>query len=368
MSTVSKKLSGGLSIAVPGELLGYWEAHQKYGRLPWRDLFTGAIELCDTGVVVNKYLETSLKGKESFIRDEKNNLADILINPETKQVYSAGERMKMPQLKETLMILANSSNPVELFYNGSMRDALVSEIRDAGGIVTPEDFSNYRVNWTEPLVGKIGNVTVYTAPPPGSGALLVFMMNVLQGLVPANDENVMWQRIIETFKWAYAKRTELGDPHFVDVDSLLKKLTSQDFTDSIRSEIKDNRTSNDPEFYGAVTSNVEDHGTAHVSVLAADGSAVSVTSTINQVLGSKLRSRSTGIIFNDEMDDFTIVFEHTLPVEQSSLHCTVYICAAVATNGPPCAEIGSDILKRNGSAVDAAIATLLCEGLASLHR
>lgn len=74
----------------------------------------------------------------------------------------------------------------------------------------------YRAVWREPVALKMGNLTIYSAPPPGSGAILMFIMNILRRLLPVNNENIMWQRIVETFKWAYARRTELGDPAFVD--------------------------------------------------------------------------------------------------------------------------------------------------------
>lgn len=73
-----------------------------------------------------------------------------------------------------------------------------------------------RAKWRKPIVLKIGNLTIYSAPPPGSGAILTFIVNILHRLIPERNENVMWQRIVETFKWAYARRTELGDPEFVD--------------------------------------------------------------------------------------------------------------------------------------------------------
>lgn len=76
---------------------------------------------------------------------------------------------------------------------------------------------NSRVIWKPPIEASIGNMMIYTAPPPASGALLIFMMNLLKELVPIEDEKVTWQRLIETFKWAYARRTELGDPAFVDI-------------------------------------------------------------------------------------------------------------------------------------------------------
>lgn len=73
-----------------------------------------------------------------------------------------------------------------------------------------------RAIWRKPVAVKMGNMTIYSAPPPGSGAILMFIMNVLRRLLPVGNENIMWQRIVETFKWAYARRTELGDPDFVE--------------------------------------------------------------------------------------------------------------------------------------------------------
>ncbi|KAL6446949.1 hypothetical protein ACFW04_001380 [Cataglyphis niger] len=294
---------GGMAVAVPGELMGYWEAYKKYGRLPWSELFKPAIKLCETGSQVNDYLAAYLKEKEPMIKNETS-LAKILINPDTGKVWIAGDRIKRPQLAETLKLIAKYG--VDIFYKGNIADNLVDEIKAFKGIIKKQDFEAYRAVWRKPVALKMGNLTIYSAPPPGSGAILTFIMNVLRRLLPVNNENVMWQRIVETFKWAYARRTELGDPAFVDgIDALLANLTSNDYAEMIKERIKDNRTCQDPEEYGAVTETTEDSGTAHVSVLAPDGSAVSVTSTINQVFGAMIRSESTGIIFNDEMDDFS---------------------------------------------------------------
>ncbi|KAL0131679.1 hypothetical protein PUN28_002905 [Cardiocondyla obscurior] len=294
---------GGLAVAVPGELMGYWEAYNKYGRLPWHELFEPAIKLCENGSIVNDYLAKYLTEKEPMIKNEST-LAEILINPVTNKTWTVGDRIKRPKLAETLRLIAKEGH--EVFYNGNITDKLVNEITKFQGIITKRDFQEYRAVWREPVAVKMGNLTIYSAPPPGSGAILLFVMNVLRRMMPINDENVMWQRVVETFKWAYARRTELGDPDFVDgIDSLLVNLTSNDYAEMIKERIKDDQTSQDPEYYGAVLTTTEDSGTAHVSVLAPDGSAVSVTSTVNQVLGAMIRSESTGIIFNDEMDDFS---------------------------------------------------------------
>lgn len=292
-----------MAIAVPGELKGYWEAHNKYGSLSWSELFEPAIALCRKGSRVNNYLAAYLLEKEPMIRNEST-LAEILINPATNRTWTAGDRIKRPKLEKTLISLAK--NGPEIFYNGSMGDKLVEEIQAFKGIITKTDLQTYEAKWRDPIMLKIGNLTIYSAPPPGSGAILAFIMNVIRRLIPVSNENVMWQRIVETFKWAYARRTELGDPDFVaGMDSLLANLTSNDYAEMIRGKIKDDRTSQDPKDYGIVTETPEDSGTAHISILAPDGSAVSVTSTINQVLGAMIRSKSTGIIFNDEMDDFS---------------------------------------------------------------
>ncbi|KAH0564712.1 glutathione hydrolase 1 proenzyme-like [Cotesia glomerata] len=294
---------GGKAIAVPGELLGYWEAHQKYGRLPWADLFTPTIKLCEEGIEMNRYLDERLKSKISYIRAEPT-LAEILINPKTNSTWTIGDRLKRPKLAETLKAIAKHN--VSIFYNGSMGEEIVKEIQGFGGIIDMNDLRNYRVQWKDPITSKLGNLTIHTAGLPGSGLILTFILKVLEKILPMDiSKETFWQRIVETFKWGYAHRTELGDDRFVDLDSLKRNLTAESYAEEIRIKIKDKWTSNDPKFYGAVTATPTDSGTAHVSVLAPDGSAVSVTSTINQVFGAMIRSKSTGIIFNDEMDDFS---------------------------------------------------------------
>ncbi|KAH0564713.1 glutathione hydrolase 1 proenzyme-like [Cotesia glomerata] len=294
---------GGKAIAVPGEILGYWEAHRKYGRLPWADLFIPTIQLCKKGVLVTDYLANVLKIKSINIKSEPT-LAEILINPQTNSTWTAGDRLKRPQLAETLKLIARYN--ASIFYNGSMGEKIVKEIQSLGGIIDMDDLRNYRVQWKKPITSNLGDLTMHTAALPGSGSLLTFMLNVLENLVSMNiTEETFWQRIIETFKWGYAHRTKLGDDNFVKTDDLTWNLTSKKYAEEIRRKIVDNWTSNDPKFYGAETDSPMDSGTAHVSVLAPDGSAVSVTSSINMIFGSLIRSKSSGIILNNQMDDFS---------------------------------------------------------------
>lgn len=150
-------------------------------------------------------------------------------------------------------------------------------------IIIPQCF--YRPEWLDATVSKLpNNHTLHSMPLPGSGVILTFIMNLLSGFLDhSKPESVTnYQRIVESFKFGYGKRTELGDINFVDgIDELVKNLTSVEYADYIREMIKDNQTSNDPKYYGANTTLNEDHGTANIVVLTPNGDAVAATGTIN---------------------------------------------------------------------------------------
>uniref|UniRef100_A0A2L2XUY1 Gamma glutamyl transpeptidase n=1 Tax=Parasteatoda tepidariorum TaxID=114398 RepID=A0A2L2XUY1_PARTP len=164
----------------------------------------------------------------------------------------------------------------------------------------------------EPSKVKIrGNMTVYSASLPGSGPLLTFILNVLDGydlkpsITKSREETVLaLHRIIETFKFAYANRMHLEDSYSEEVLELVDLLESKDYADQTRPKIDDKKT-HDPDYYGVNVNVQEDHGTAHMSIIGTNGDAVSVTSTINHYFGSQVMSPSTGILLNNEMDDFS---------------------------------------------------------------
>ncbi|XP_067634553.1 scoloptoxin SSD14-like isoform X2 [Eurosta solidaginis] len=303
------EITGALSGAVPGELLGYWEMHQKYGRLPWKVLFQPAIKLCKEGHWVSKYLAAAIASKIDYVRNEPS-LAEVFLK-EDGTPYKENDYMKRTQLGVTLEKIAENG-VAELYNGGQVGKMFAEDIRDLGGIITEDDLKNFKVRWedTNHIIANVtGGYTLYTTPLPTSGALLAFMLNVLTDLYTNNSE-IYWQRVVETYKHAYGSRTNLGDmenePDLKQsIAGTFNKLISQDFADHVRKLIYDNQTFNDYEFYGANFSSVEDHGTANVGILAANGDAVSITSTINNYFGGKVRSRRTGIILNDEMDDFS---------------------------------------------------------------
>ncbi|XP_036221014.1 glutathione hydrolase 1 proenzyme [Bactrocera oleae] len=304
-----QNVNGARAGAVPGEVLGYWEMHRKYGRLPWKVLFQPTIKLCKEGHWVSRYLAAAIQSRLTEIRNEPS-MSEIFLK-EDGTPFVEGDYMKRIQLGITLEKIAENGAG-ELYGGGEVGKLFIEDIEELGGIITEDDLKNYKVRWedTNHIIANVtGGYTLYTTPLPSSGAVLAFMLNVLTDSYTDNEE-IYWQRVVETFKHAYGQRTNLGDmenePDLKQtIEETFSNLISQEFADHVRTLIFDNKTFNNYEYYGANFTYVEDHGTANMAVLAANGDAVTVTSTINNYFGAKVRSRRTGIILNDEMDDFS---------------------------------------------------------------
>ncbi|XP_045476836.1 scoloptoxin SSD14-like isoform X2 [Harmonia axyridis] len=302
----SLSLRGILSVAVPGELRGYWRAYQRFGGgVPWKDIIQPTIDLCKNGIPVSKYLEGIFSINKKWLMADSN-LRESFIDPKTGDTYKEGQYVKRLKFSKTLEVIAAEGG--EALNNGSLTDQLVEDIRKLGGIITKEDLVNYEPVWEDPIeVNMPFNQTLYTAPLPGSGALLVYILNMLQLNLDLNvpDSLLNLQRTIESFKFAYGSRTLLGDTRTPEMEKFVRDLVSLENAKETISKIKDNETSQNPEDYGAMISNPDNHGTAHISVLAPNGDAVSVTTTINQYFGSAVSAEHSDVILNDEMDDFS---------------------------------------------------------------
>lgn len=295
-------LEGGLSIAVPGELKGMWELHKKYGKLPWKNIFQPVIELCRNGHEVTEYLATVLRMQEKAIF-ETPSLREIFVNPKTNQIWNAGDKLKREALADTMEVIANEGADT-VYAMGTIGRQLLDDIKSFGGILTEDDFAEYKVKWVKSVETTLKHgEKLYTFPLTGSGALLIFTMNLIKEYDLKQDV-LSWHRIMEAYKLAYARRSDLADPDFVESAAALQaNLTSLEYAKEIRKLIDDTKTHN-IEYYGGHFATPEDHGTAQISILAPNGDAISVTGTINYILGSLRRSK-TGIILNDEMDDFS---------------------------------------------------------------
>ncbi|XP_070573107.1 glutathione hydrolase 1 proenzyme-like [Ptychodera flava] len=299
---------GGLAIAVPGELEGMWTAFQRYGSLKWADLIQPSIDLAENGFEVGEALARAIERYEDTILEDPD-LSNVFAKD--GEVLKEGDICVMPELGKTLRLIAEEGGLD--FYTGKLAKEIIKDIEEKGSIITLDDLKSYRSKRKQPLSVTVRNLTLYSPPPPASGAVISFIFNILEGynftedsIITDQESILTYHRIVESFKHAFAHRSELGDEDYVDISDLVADMTSKEYAESIRQLINDSTTYDVYHYYDVVKdAGTGSGGTSHISILDQYGNAVSVTSTINTYFGSKVLGRRTGIIFNNEMDDFS---------------------------------------------------------------
>ncbi|XP_049907018.1 gamma-glutamyltransferase 5a isoform X2 [Epinephelus moara] len=189
----------------------------------------------------------------------------------------------------------------------------------SGGTLTAQDLASYNVTVTDAWAVPLGEYQMYIPPPPAGGIILSFILNVMKGynLNPASlvgeQKTLAYHRLVEAFKFANGLKKHIRDPRFSS-EEMARKFTEDSFAKHIQSLISSDKT-HDPQYYN-ITPYLDSMGTTHVSVLAEDGSAVSVTSTINHIFGSRVVSPRTGVILNNQLYDFCGRVDNIFPGEQ----------------------------------------------------
>ncbi|XP_066928254.1 glutathione hydrolase 1 proenzyme-like isoform X1 [Clytia hemisphaerica] len=310
-STIGAQASG-----IPGEIAGMWDLHKDFGNLPWKDLVEPSIKLASEGIVVNAALEKAIQVVVKKMKDKGVDMSGLkkLITHKDGTYLKEGDTYVNERLAETLRVIQKDGK--KSFYEGDIAKNMTNDIIKNGGVWVQGDMANYTVAKRETFTLKLSNgYTINSMPLPGGGPIVGMIHNIISGydfskLDISKDDNdafEFWQKLIESMKFSYAQRGLFGDPGFVptknitDVMNIIKDL--QTGVKIRQNKIRLNETHNSS-YYGGFWGK-DDFGTSHTSILTKEGDAIATTNTINTYFGSLFVSESTGIIMNNEMDDFS---------------------------------------------------------------
>ncbi len=296
-----KAENGSLSAGIPGLPAALVHMARKYGRLPLAASLAPAVRLAAKGFDVHEHMVSSY--------EERREVMERF--PGTRKVYLAdgdgpelGERFLQPELARTLRLLGERG--FDGFYRGETAARLIADINKHGGRWTPADLTAYRVKERAPIRFGYRDWNIVTAPPPSSGGVaLAEILQMLEGWDLASlDQPQRVHILTEAMRRAYRDRTlYLGDPDFVSMP--LKRLTSEDYAAGLRASIHPERATPSDLLPGGKPPLEGDH-TSHFSIIDADGNLVAATQTINLSYGSGLVAEGTGVLLNNEMDDFAL--------------------------------------------------------------
>ncbi len=291
---------GIFACGVPGSVDGMWEAHKKYGRLAWGELVTPAIELAEKGFQITEQEAQNLN-EEKILFLRNNTLMPVFVKMEN---WQAGDWLIQKDLAQTLARIAGYGR--EGFYGGGTAKLILQEMEKSGGLITHEDLKNYHSVWRAPLEFDYKDLHIITMPPPSSGGIILRQLLAMTGDYPLEDYGFhsapAVHLMVEAERRAYADRAmHMGDPDFWKVP--VKKLTDAAYLKSRMADFQADKAT--PSAKIAAGQIKESEETTHFSIVDSEGSAVSVTTTLNDSYGNRVVVSGAGFILNNEMDDFS---------------------------------------------------------------
>lgn len=304
-------INGYLAVATPGTIAGMYEVQHRYGKLPWKEVIQPAIALAEKGYVISDYsvfptIPAFSLRKQTILRNRA--MKDIFFHD--GDYYQPGERLIQHDLAETLKAIAVDPKS---FYTGKIAHTIAADMVKNGGLITLADLKAYKPIWRTPVCGNFHAVKICSMPPPSSGGIILLeMLNIIGDW----DQLAAWgwhnpnalHIMAEAMKIAYCDRAQyLGDPDFVKVPT--QQLISPAYAKKRRQEINPDLAKPSTEVKPGLTTTPFQHEsteTTHLNVVDAEHNAVSLTFTINLRFGAGVVTPGTGIILNNEMDDFAI--------------------------------------------------------------
>ena len=292
---------------VPGEVRGLQHIYDHYGSLPWSMLVQPAIRLARDGFVISedfaKAMDLSTQLYD-FLSEDPVWAEDFA--PKGRRLQK-GEVMTRKRYARTLEAIA--SQGADAFYTGPIGRAMIDTLQKYNGSMVLKDLEDYQILSRHPVDIKYKGLRIYSCGTPASGAVILSSLKILEGYNESSEDfqDLKVHRMDEATRFGYGKRASFGDPDFVDgLVAFEAEMLSERFAAVTRDKISDHHTLNLSDYDPEGFESLEDHGTSHVVTADASGMAFSLTTTVNLFFGSRLMVPETGIIMNDQMNDFSI--------------------------------------------------------------
>lgn len=296
-------LYGQFAAGVPGTVDGMVKAHEKYGKLNWKELVQPAINLAQKGFKITKQQASELTNKHNdFVK--YNSKTNALTS---KSSWKEGDLLIQKDLANTLKLIQQKGRAG--FYEGKTADLIVKEMKRGNGIISHEDLKEYQSVWRTPVSGNYKGLKVISMPPPSSGGIaLVSLFQSIEDY-PINkwgfqaDSTI--QVMVEAERRVYADRAEhLGDPDFIKVPQ--KQLLDKSYNVNRMKDFSFDKATPSSAIKAGEIIGKESMETTHYVIVDKDGNAASVTTTLNNSYGSLVVVEGAGFLLNDEMDDFSV--------------------------------------------------------------
>jgi gamma-glutamyltranspeptidase / glutathione hydrolase len=297
-----KSINGHLSSGVPGSIAGMF-ASMKYAKLSFKELIQPAIDLAEKGFAISEREASSLNSIQQDLQ-KYNTQPSAFLN---SNGWKAGDTLVQKDLANTLKLIRDNGEAG--FYKGRTAELIVDEMKRGGGIITLDDLKNYQVKWRTPHSFDYHGYTIVSMPMPSSGGVLLHQMLKMLEDKPLSSYGFLSpqavQLMTEVERRAFADRAQyMGDADFYKVPEA--QLTNESYLKKRMNDYQPGIAGNSTQIKPGVLPMKESEQTTHLSVLDAEGNAVSVTTTLNNSYGSKTVIGGAGFFINDEMDDFSV--------------------------------------------------------------
>ncbi|THV53359.1 hypothetical protein BGAL_0053g00270 [Botrytis galanthina] len=305
----SRAVVGGDAVAVPGDLRGLEYLHNKYGQLPWQIVCNPAVHIARNGFPVTEdtvYYMQAVKNQVgwNFLEEDPNWARDFAPNG---TLLKLGDIMKRERYANTLETIANRG--ASAFYEGEIAEATIATINATNGTMTLADLKDYEIKIRNPINITYRGYTIHSTGTPSGGSIALSILKTIEGydMYKESDLFLNTHRLDEAMRFSYAAHSELGDPSFFDEMVRFEEgIISAETADSNRRKILDDKTQDVGRYNPERWDIMGNHGTSHMVATDASGLSITSTSTVNLLFGSAVMVPETGVILNNEMDDFSI--------------------------------------------------------------